>query len=563
MALPGPSSGEHALIALSAGDDGAVMLPEGISYANADFIVSGDDLVLAAADGAQLVIEGYFDAVPPPDLVTAEGSQMAGQMVAVLAHPADETEVAQATPAPLEAHPVGHVENVAGTVTAIHADGTRVDLASGDPVFNGDTIDVGHAGAAGIVLADNSTLSMAEGARTVLDDVIYDASTGEGYIKLSVDAGNVVVAAGTIAENDPDAMIVSTPMTDVTVRDAQLGISVPDSGPERFVVMELADGVVGEVEIRTHDGGQEVLNYPNQGLFVLTPDSPPTQPQVFALDDVIHSFSGALSAVPEGVGTANDFGVGHDHSGLGGLGEEPAVESTPFDDGGGGDLAGATPPGDVGNFETAAGGGTEGGASDLIHVAGDGSTLNLVEPVATQPGSFSVAPAETTPATTDQEPPPPVPSGPNVIQGSGGPDVLTGSAGPDSIIGGAGNDTIDGRAGNDTIDGGAGDDLLRGGLGDDRIFGGGGDDAIVFSPGDGNDTVVDFGLGDQLTFENAIAGNVDVQVSGDDLIISVTNGGGDEVNNVTVKDGASYSVTETQTGDDVVIAVDPNAHHGG
>ena len=48
-----------------------------------------------------------------------------------------------------------------------------------------------------------------------------------------------------------------------------------------------------------------------------------------------------------------------------------------------------------------------------------------------------------------------------------------------------------------------------------------------------------------------------------DLIISVTNGGGGEVNNVTVKDGAGYSVTETQADDNVIIAVDPNANHGG
>ena len=59
---------------------------------------------------------------------------------------------------------------------------------------------------------------------------------------------------------------------------------------------------------------------------------------------------------------------------------------------------------------------------------------------------------------------------------------LAGTAGDDVISGGDGHDTVEGDAGNDTLSGGAGLDLLEGGAGDD---------IYLFNRGDGTDVIFD------------------------------------------------------------------------
>lgn len=80
-------------------------------------------------------------------------------------------------------------------------------------------------------------------------------------------------------------------------------------------------------------------------------------------------------------------------------------------------------------------------------------------------------------------------NGKDVLLGQNGNDRMFGGRGNDKMIGGGGRDVIDAQAGNDVIDGGAGGDLLTGGAGADRF---------VFSRKDGNDTIADFGRGDDV-----------------------------------------------------------------
>ena len=84
-----------------------------------------------------------------------------------------------------EGQPIGQIETATGTVTVTHADGTQETLEPGSPVFQGDTLETGDQGSVGVVLADETTFSMAEGGSMVLDEMAYDPATNEGSISLS------------------------------------------------------------------------------------------------------------------------------------------------------------------------------------------------------------------------------------------------------------------------------------------------------------------------------------------------------------------------------------------
>ncbi|TYO83958.1 hemolysin type calcium-binding protein, partial [Oceanicella actignis] len=75
-------------------------------------------------------------------------------------------------------------------------------------------------------------------------------------------------------------------------------------------------------------------------------------------------------------------------------------------------------------------------------------------------------------------------AGNDALAGLGGDDRLAGGRGADSLDGGAGHDALRGRAGGDVLFAGDGDDVLRGGRGRDSLSGQAGDDVIAGGRGD-------------------------------------------------------------------------------
>ena len=103
--------------------------------------------VLTGADGRQVVVSQYFAAEPPPALAAGDGTVLDGALAVRLIHIAP-AQIAAATAS--HVLPIGEVDNVAGTVIAIRADGARAVLHGGDPIFAGDVIESSADGVIGI-----------------------------------------------------------------------------------------------------------------------------------------------------------------------------------------------------------------------------------------------------------------------------------------------------------------------------------------------------------------------------------------------------------------------------
>jgi Ca2+-binding RTX toxin-like protein len=82
--------------------------------------------------------------------------------------------------------------------------------------------------------------------------------------------------------------------------------------------------------------------------------------------------------------------------------------------------------------------------------------------------------------------------------GQNNDDVLNGDGGNDFLNGGAGNDTLNGGADNDTLNGGADNDTLNGGIGNDTLQGDVGIDTFFFEANNGEDTINDFDIANEV-----------------------------------------------------------------
>lgn len=150
--------------------------------------------------------------------------------------------------------------------------------------------------------------------------------------------------------------------------------------------------------------------------------------------------------------------------------------------------------------------------------------------------------------------------------------TLTGDASANSFTGTAYDDNIYGAGGNDTLAGHAGDDYLIGGVGDDLLWGGvagnvqteNGNDIYVWSKGDGNDVLKDWGqsLAEADTLELVDVDSTDValtrQSGSTDLVLTVVSNGealvideryqnpsyGYGIERITFRDGVIWSLDD-------------------
>jgi len=129
-------------------------------------------------------------------------------------------------------------------------------------------------------------------------------------------------------------------------------------------------------------------------------------------------------------------------------------------------------------------------------------------------------------------------------------DILVGGNRKDRLVGGEGDDILKGGNGYDNLRGGKGADWLNGGKKDDMLTGGAGADTFVFKTDTANDTVTDFGTGDDVldVSDFDFASAADVLVLGTQAGANVVFDLGDGVT-ITLEDVLLSSLT---TGDFIV-----------
>ena len=136
--------------------------------------------------------------------------------------------------AALLAQPAFAAENAAGAVknskgiASIEREGKKLPAPAGSVVLGSDRIVTGADGSVGIMLLDDTLLSVGPNSTISLDKFAFDPATNDGALSASVKRGTMAVISGKLAKKTPGTVQFSTPSAILGVRGTEFVIDVGD-----------------------------------------------------------------------------------------------------------------------------------------------------------------------------------------------------------------------------------------------------------------------------------------------------------------------------------------------
>lgn len=128
---------------------------------------------------------------------------------------------------------------------------------------------------------DNTTASVTENSRFVIDDFVYDPNRGAGRLNVRVSMGTVRYVSGQIARNNQQSVQVNTPTAVIGVRGTDFFMTVDESGQSLVVLVpscnQQGNCYTGKISV-TNDGGTVEMDQPFHATYVPSAAVAPTQP---------------------------------------------------------------------------------------------------------------------------------------------------------------------------------------------------------------------------------------------------------------------------------------------
>ena len=128
---------------------------------------------------------------------------------------------------------------------------------------------------------DNTTASVTENSRFVIDDFVYDPNRGAGRLNVRVAVGTVRYVSGQIARSNQQNVQVNTPTAVIGVRGTDFFMTVDESGQSLVVLVpscnQQGNCYTGKISV-TNDGGTVEMDQPFHATYVPSATVAPTTP---------------------------------------------------------------------------------------------------------------------------------------------------------------------------------------------------------------------------------------------------------------------------------------------
>lgn len=224
-----------------------VVLPDAAIMFQGAYTHQGPDLVIEGTDGSILRVVDYYHSDSPADLYSETGAVLTADVVGRLVGAQNPLVFAQSgNPAGRE--PIGQVETLEGTAFATRANGQKVELNVGDPVFEDDLVETTNDSILGLTFIDETVFSLSANARMILDELVYEPNGNDNSMVMNLVEGTFVFVTGQVAPSGE--MSIETPVATMGIRGTTpIVIIEGQNGDTEFGILRDPDGKLGEYAI--------------------------------------------------------------------------------------------------------------------------------------------------------------------------------------------------------------------------------------------------------------------------------------------------------------------------
>jgi len=120
---------------------------------------------------------------------------------------------------------IGVVKGSAGTATIIRG-GQIFPAGVGDKLLAGDTLSTGSDGSMGVILRDNSTLSLGPESSLIIEEFLFSPAEGKLGLLARITRGTMAYISGIIAKSAPGSARFETPVATIGIRGTRFAVKV-------------------------------------------------------------------------------------------------------------------------------------------------------------------------------------------------------------------------------------------------------------------------------------------------------------------------------------------------
>lgn len=132
-------------------------------------------------------------------------------------------------------NPAGSVKSVEGHPMVVRGTAAAAPLRPGERIYEKDVLTTDAGGSLGLIMRDNSLLSLGPRTRLVVERFLFAPEKGALASVLRVARGSSAIVTGEIAKLSPSSMQVMTPTATIGIRGTHFLVNVedaPDDKPE-------------------------------------------------------------------------------------------------------------------------------------------------------------------------------------------------------------------------------------------------------------------------------------------------------------------------------------------
>jgi hypothetical protein len=122
---------------------------------------------------------------------------------------------------------IGIVRNLAGEATVTRG-GEVFPAAVGTTLVVGDTLMTGSNGSMGVILRDNSTLSIGPGSSLVVRNFLFSPAEGKFGLLVRLSRGTMAYLSGLIGKLAPESARFETPVASIGIRGTRFAVKLDE-----------------------------------------------------------------------------------------------------------------------------------------------------------------------------------------------------------------------------------------------------------------------------------------------------------------------------------------------